>query len=291
MTNAAYILDNAENSPEEVKDLLIEMHERGETTAEIVDFVQELEKRKVKVSLPNDRDWKVFDVCGTGGSGKSRINLSTPLAMRLSKKFTIAKHGNKAASGKVGSFDLIEKVNLEISDTPEKVVKNLMEHNLAFIFAPMFHPALKHFAPIRAQIPHPTIFNMLGPLLNPVENLTAQLTGVSSVAVLEKLAPVAAALGKNILFVHDTAFGLDDVSIGGETAFAKVKDGKVEFGTFTPEDYGLTRVADFAEIAGGRLETNSEIFENLVNGTAPEAHKNFLKINELVATEFFNEFV
>lgn len=289
MQTAKYILNNAETKFEEVQKILIELHKKGETVEEILDFVQVLESRKIIVEIP--QNWKVFDVCGTGGSGKNRINLSTALTLKLSKEFKIAKHGNKASSGKIGSFDLIEKFGLETADTSEKVIKNLEEKNYAFVFAPAFHPALKHLAPIRKSISHPTIFNFLGPLLNPISTLTAQMIGLPNPQIGDKLAEVALKLGKNVLFVHDAAFGLDDVSIGGETIFWKIKDGKMEKGTFVPEDLGIERVKNFEVIAGGNLETNMQIFEKLISGKAPKSHQYFLEINYLVAKNFFNEFI
>ena len=283
MNTAQFVLDHAEAKPKEVQEILIGLHQKGETVADILEFVTELDKRKVKVISPLQR---TFDVCGTGGSGKSRINLSTVLAIKLSAQFGIAKHGNKAASGRVGSFDLIEAEQYAIGDTPEKVVNQLESKNLSFVFAPAFHPALKPMAPIRKNIPHPTIFNYLGPILNPVENLTAQMTGVSNIEVGEKLAEVCAKLGKNILLVHDTHFGLDDVSIGGKTRFWRVIENRIEAGQFIPEDYGFESLQKFSDISGGALADNKTIFENLLKGSAPNAHQEFLAINQKVAEEF-----
>ena len=291
--SAKYILDNAEKNPEEIKKILEIMHSRGETVEEVLDFINELRSRCIEVSPPCEGtpNCNFFDVCGTGGSGKSRINLSTVLALKLAPRFKIVKHGNKAASGKVGSFDLIEKIGYPVCNTPEKVIQNIKSKNVAFVFAPAFHPALKSLAPIRKTIKTPTIFNYLGPLLNPFKYMTAQLVGVSNPAMGDILAQVAQPLGKNILFVHDTVFGLDDVSIGGKTQFWKVKDGKIETGTFVPEDYGVERVADFEKIAGGvTVQENIKIFEDLMSGEASRAHLDFLKINQLVAEGFFNEF-
>ncbi len=331
MNTAQFVLDMAETKPQQVQETLVSLHQKGETVADILEFVQELQSRMKKVQYSGK---KVFDVCGTGGSGKNRINLSTALAIKLSqgqptevlkarssrkglsaeekrtdsvrvrgtmnsdaeirslKGFCIAKHGNKAASGKVGSFDLIDAAGYAIGDTPKIIATQLQKQNLSFIFAPSFHPALKPLAPIRQQIPHPTIFNYLGPILNPVANLTAQMTGVSSIEIGEKLAEVCVHLGKNILLVHDTAFGLDDVSIGGATKFWMVGlDGKnIHTGTFFPEDYGFERVPNFSEIQGGGLDTNKSIFEALLNNTAPKPHQNFLNINKVVAEEFFIRF-
>lgn len=289
MNTAKFVLDNAENKPEEVRDLLVKLHQKGETVADILEFVAELETRKTKVPHSGK---KVFDVCGTGGSGKKRINLSTALAINLSKKFCIAKHGNKAASGRVGSFDLVSAQALPVGDTPEKVQSQLETQNLSFVFAPAFHPSLKPLAPIRQSLKHPTIFNYLGPLLNPVENLTAQMTGVARIETGEKLAEVAAHLEKKALFVHDTHFGLDDVSIGGATKFwaVGIDPKNIHSGAFFPEDYGLKSVENFEDIAGGSLEENQVIFQSLLKNNASQAQQDFLKINQLVAEEFFARF-
>jgi len=289
MNIAKIVFDQAETHPDAVKEMLLELSERGEKVSEILDFVKELEKRKITV--PNPQKEKIFDVCGTGGSGKKRINLSTILAIKLSKKFKIAKHGNKAASGRVGSFDLIEYAGFTVCDTPEKVQKKLKEKNLAFVFAPAFHPTLKILAPIRKMIPNATIFNFLGPLLNPVENLTAQMVGVPSVSIGEKLSEVSKYLGKNILFVHDNFFSLDDVSIGGETIFWEVQNEKITMGKFFPEDFGLKRITDFKKISGGdSVARNFEIFSELMSEKAPQSHLDFLEINKKVATNFFEKF-
>jgi len=288
MSTAKFILDNAETEPEKVRDQLIKLHQKGETVSDILEFVKELDARKTKVPAPN---FPVFDICGTGGTGKSRINLSTVLAIKLSEDFAVAKHGNKAASGRVGSFDLIKSAGFAVGDTPEKVSQQLKEKNLSFVFAPAFHPALKPMAPIRKSISHPTIFNMLGPLLNPVL-ITAQMTGVASIKVGELLAEVAAHLGRNACFVHDTAFGLDDVSIGGATRFWMTQNGEknVHSGTFFPEDYDCKTVTNFYEIQGGDVELNTQIAQDLLNNSATTSQQDFLKINQLVATEFFKNF-
>ena len=289
MKQAQFILDNAESNPGKVREALVELHQKGETVQDILDFARALELRKVNVPRFN---FPVFDLCGTGGTGKERINLSTVLAVLLSQKFSIAKHGNKAASGRVGSFDLIEGAGFEIGDTPEKVTEQIKQKNLSFVYAPAFHPALKPLAPIRKSIDHSTIFNYLGPLLNPVE-LAGQMTGVSSIEVGDKLAEVALKMRRPTCFVHDTAFGLDDVSIGGATRFwmVGITSKTINSGAFFPEDYGCTTVKNFDEIKGGDLKTNQEIALNLLQGKGTQVQQDFLRINYLVAEEFFNNFV
>ncbi len=290
MYSAKFILDNAETQKEKVKDLLISLYKKGETVPIILDFIKELRIRQIAIkNIYNDQ---IFDVCGTGGSGKQRINLSTILAIKLSKKFKIAKHGNSAASGKVGSFDLISELSYESCDTIEKVQKNLQEQNLAFVFAPAFLPCLKSLAIIRKEIKHATVFNFLGPMLNPLENLTAQMTGVSDPRMAEKLAECSQYLKKNILFVHDSVSGLDDVSILGTTLYWKVYNGKIKTDKYHPKTFGLEPVSDFSEIQGGEtVAENKKIFQSLINENASVAHSSFLKINYLVAEDFFSLFI
>lgn len=289
MMSAEDILTQAEAKPDTVREALIEMHEAGETPEQVAEFYHALNARKISVS---EIGKPVFDICGTGGSGLPRINLSTVLAIKLSKKYCIAKHGNKAASGRVGSFDLIGAMGFEVGDTAEAVERQLKEKNLSFVFAPAFHPALKALAPIRKSIPHPTIFNYLGPLLNPVP-LTAQMIGVSSVKAGEIMAETALAIGRNALLVHDMEFGLDDVSIGGKTQFWRVnpKTDKIETGIFLPDDHGLKKAPNFTAIQGGEVQDNAKIAQSLMNGNAGTAHQNFLDINYRVAAEFFDGFV
>ena len=281
------IFNNTTTKTDEIRDLLIAMHQRGETVSEIIAFLQFLEEQKIGFLSPIST---TFDICGTGGSGKQRINLSTALAIKLSAQFSIAKHGNKASSGRVGSFDLLFHMGLETAQDPVSAKEQLREQRLSFLYAPAFHPALGAVAEIRRSIPHRTIFNYLGPLLNPVNNLTGQMIGCSDPVMMEKLAEAAAYLGKNALFVHDMEFGLDDVSIGGETYAIEVVNGQITSKRFTPEDYGITRVDSFADIAGGTTPAeNAQIFTDLLNGTASQAHADFLEMNRLVAQEFFDQ--
>lgn len=319
MFNPEEILDTAHTHPEKVADILTRLHERGETPEEITALIRELQKRMVRVeyTLP------VFDVCGTGGSGVQRINLSTVLAIRLAQQFPIAKHGNRASgggnekdshaepdaaiavhrqydrptgdghrpAGRVGGMDIVEALGYPRCETPGQVQSALRERNLAFVFAPAFHPALKALAPIRRALPHPTIFNCVGPLLNPVSSLRAQMVGVSSPEMGEKLAQVAVNLCKDILLVHDTVLGLDDVSPLGATRIWKVQKGAVESYTLEPEDMGIPRAQDPEAILGGTTpQENTAIARALLEGTAPKAHQAFLEVNHLMAQAFFSEY-
>ena len=182
---------------------------------------------------------------------------------------------------------MIEKLGLPVCDTPGKVLRELRRKHLAFVYAPAFHPSLKPLGPIRRSIPHPTIFNCLGPLLNPV-SLRGQMIGVSSIEMGEKMIEVCRRLDRNVLIVHDHTTGLDDVSIVGETYFWQVSDGHMKEGSFIPEQYGFEAVKSFRDISGGgSAEENARIFRSLVRNSAPKAHRDFLAINAVVAAQFF----
>ncbi|MEN9782232.1 MAG: hypothetical protein RL208_382 [Pseudomonadota bacterium] len=238
------------------------------------------------------KDKKVFDVCGTGGSGKTRVNLSTILAIHLSKDFAIAKHANKASSGKVGSIDLLEQMKIKVCNNNEEALRQIEKNNLAFLYAKSFHPVVAKFANIRKQIGKPTIFNFLMPLLNPVSNLTAQFVGASDEKMMSKMAQLALKLNKNAIFVHDVENKLDDVSITGKTAIIEIYEKQTKEYIIIPEDFGLQRVSDFSKIAGyADVEKNANLAIQILNNEANLEYKNFLLINKIVAIKFFENFL
>ncbi len=272
-----------------IGEALEKLYYMGESVSDIVHTVRFLESQKVVVPTPEGM--QLFDVCGTGGTGKQRMNLSTALAVKLSKEFSIAKHGNKSSLGRCGSFDIIERSAFPVCKAPAQTQAELLKNNIAFLFGPAFHPILGLLVSVRKSLPHPTIFNLVGPLLNPMSTLTAQLIGVKDIPTARKLAESCAELGKDVLLVHDAVFGLDEVSIGGETHYFKVIDGKIEEGTFVPEDFGVNRVKDFTLIKGGETkEQNVQMFQSLLDGTATSAQQAFLDINYRVAKDFFSSF-
>lgn len=241
----------------------------------------------ISFEIPNK---KVFDVCGTDGSGAKRINLSTILAIELSKKFTIAKHANRASSGNVGSIDILEQMSYKVAKNPSESQELIDRNNIAFLFAPSFHPEIVKFAEIRKQFKTPTIFNFVMPLLNPVSNLCAQMIGVSNVKMMKLMAKLALKLNKNIIFVHDFDNGLDDVSITGNTLVIEVFDGEMSEYIVKPEDYNLERVKDFSSISGfDNTKDNADLAMQILFNKANNNYLNFLKINTIIASDFFNK--
>ena len=167
---------------EDLKKILVNLSEKGETVEEITGGAEVLREKSLKVNIEGD----VIDTCGTGGDGKNTINISTAVALVLaSMGHKVAKHGNKSVSSKSGSADLLEKLGVDINLKPLEVEKSIIENNFAFMFAPNFHSAMKNVANVRKDLKQRTIFNLLGPLCNPA-SVNRQCIGVFSNDILGK---------------------------------------------------------------------------------------------------------
>jgi anthranilate phosphoribosyltransferase len=285
MSIAEYIFNNAENNPDLARKELSSL----EINIDIMmDFYSYLKGKMLSFSIEGGK--KIFDVCGTGGSGLSRVNMSTILAITLAKKgYVIAKHANRASSGRVGSIDIIEKIGLVISNNNDEAEKSIAKNGYCFLFAPSFHPELKKISQIRRDIGRPTIINFIMPLLNPISNLSGQVIGVSNYNMMKLMSDVALKEKKNILFIHDKISGLDDVSILGETVVVEVKNDSVNEYSIKPEDFGLQKANSFSDISGHvSVEKNMNLALDILLGKASKSYIDFLKINQIVCEEFFN---
>jgi len=215
--------------------ILAALQTKGYTSEEIAGFAKAMRDNAVKVDVGN-----VADTCGTGGDGSCTINVSTAVAILLSCFTKVAKHGNVSITSKSGSANVLQTLGVNIEMTPEEARKCLEEKNFVFLFAPLYHPALKKIMPVRKGLGIKTIFNILGPLANPA-NPDYQLIGVNSESLVPKVSHAMKLLGvKKALVVHG---GMDEVNPEGKTLIAEVgRD--VEYYTVTPEDFGLkpTRV-------------------------------------------------
>lgn len=244
-------------------------------TAEHVKIFAEfmLGKMSSKLKMPG-----AIDICGTGGSGLSRINTSTIAAFILAELGVgVAKHGNKAASGRCGSFDLLDVLGVSIDKDAEELEKMYDRKGLAFIFARNFHPLLKHFAEARKSFGKPTIFNLLGPLLNPAEP-KMQIIGTSFRNQMRMIAEAARLLGKKKVIVVRGEDGLDEVTLTGETNIVEMADGKIKEYKIGPEDFGLKRV-EFSEIAGGDFELNKKIALEIMEGKCEDSRADLVYVN------------
>lgn len=219
-----------------------------------------------------------IDICGTGGSGLDRINTSTIAAFILAELGVgVAKHGNRAASGRCGSFDLIEALGVRIDMEADELEKMYEKKGLAFIFARNFHPVLKHFAEARKTFGKPTIFNLLGPLLNPAEP-KMQIIGTSFKDQMKMIAEAAQLLGKkNVLLIRGED-GLDEVTLTGETDVVELKNEKIKEYKIRPEDFGLKSV-DFEKISGGDLEFNKKIALEILEGKCEDSRADLVYAN------------
>lgn len=254
-------LMTGETTPIQTAGLLAAMTVRGETVDEIVGFARSMRNHAVPLNLP----YEVVDTCGTGGDGADTFNISTAAAfVSAAAGVPIAKHGNRAVSSRSGSADVLQALGARI-DLDELEAKECLDATkLCFLFAPSYHPAMKHAVEPRKQLGFRTIFNILGPLTNPAQ-ANRQVLGVFRADLVSKVAEALKQLGtKHALVVHG-AGGLDELSLSGETLVAEVKDGQVREYVVSPTEFGL-REAALKEIVGGDAAYNADVLRRVFSG-------------------------
>lgn len=235
---------------------------KGETIDEITGFVTTMRKHAVKVPIQSQ---DLIDTCGTGGDGAETFNISTAVAFVLAGAgANVAKHGNRSVSSKCGSADVLEVLGIKTDVSHETVSKSVDELGLGFFFAPAFHPAMKHVAPVRRALGVRTVFNILGPLCNPAA-VDYQVLGVYDVKLLNTMASVLGELGSKEVMVIASDDGLDELSLSAPTSIAHLKAGKVTQYKISPEEVGLNRVPASA-IKGGDSNENAQILLNILKG-------------------------
>ncbi len=241
--------------------LLAALHVRGETPDEIAGFASAMRARAVRVSVPDG----AIDVVGTGGDRSGSINLSTLAALvTAGAGGRVAKHGNRAASSACGSADVLEALGVRIDLGPDGVAACVAEAGIGFMFAPRFHPAMRHAAPVRREIGIRTVFNLLGPLANPAA-VRRYVLGAPTPAIAETMARALAELDVEHALVVHGADGLDELSPSGETLVWEVRADGASSTTITPESAGVGRAAR-AEIVGGDAARNAAIARDVVGG-------------------------
>ena len=241
---------------------LTSLNAKGETVAELTAAVNVMLKYvdPIIVDKPN-----ILDTCGTGGDKKGTFNISTITAFVASGAgVTVAKHGNRSVSSRCGSADILEALGVNINMDKAKIKQCLQEIGIAFLFAPNLHPAMKHVMPARKQIAQKTIFNILGPLINPAR-ATNQLIGVYALEWTNRLAQVLHNLGtQHVLVVHG-ADGLDEVTTTDKTYVSEVTGGVLKDYEITPEDFGLSRARP-GDLTGGEVPENVKITLDILAG-------------------------
>jgi len=249
---------------------------KGETVEEISVAAEIMREKAVKVPV-KDRS-KLVDTCGTGGDKVDTFNVSTITAFVIAGAGAkVAKHGNRSVSSKCGSADIMEALGVKIDMSPEKAAKAIEETGLGFLFAPVYHPAMKNVIRQRREIGIRTIFNILGPLSNPAE-AKYQLMGVFDERLVEPLSKVLSLLGIERAFVVHGLEGLDEVSITTETVVGEIRDGVVEVYKVKPEDFGLKR-ASIDDIKGGDLDFNLQIALDILEGKDTSPKTDFVALN------------
>lgn len=249
---------------EEIADLLSFLRRKGETIAELVGFASAIREMSHPVDIDQSQE-PLLDTCGTGGDGTNTFNVSTAVAfVAAGAGIRVAKHGNRKISSLSGSADVLEALGIPITLSAEQVADCIRNVGIGFLYAPLLHPAVKHAQEARIQLKGRTVFNMLGPLTNPVR-ARVQLIGAFSIRAAEMLAQAAARLGVERAFVVHGADGLDEISTTGATTVFQVEDGRVQKGKWTPADFGLP-IAPLDELTGGDPKVNGEIVRRVLEG-------------------------
>lgn len=271
---------SGEMSTQGIADVLSFLRRKGETIAELVGFASAI--REVSHSIEIDQSGEpLLDTCGTGGDGANCFNISTATAFVAGAAgLRIAKHGNRRISSQCGSADVLEALGVAVMLSPSQVADCIRETGIGFLYAPLLHPAVKQAQEARLLLKGRTIFNMLGPLTNPVR-ARVQLIGAFSVRAAEMLAQASARLGIERAFVVHGADGLDEVSTTGITTVFQVEDGRVQKGRWVPADFGLPE-ASLEDLRGGDPETNAQIIRGILDGR-PGPYRDIVVANAAAA--------
>lgn len=254
--------------------LLVALRLKGETAEELIGAARALRAADADFERP---DYLFADSCGTGGDCSGSINISTAVAfVAAASGLPIAKHGNRSFTSRCGSADVLESLGARL-DLPAAASRRALDHTgFCFLFAPAYHPGLKHAGPARRALKVRTVMNLLGPCLNPAEP-PVQLLGVADPRMMEPVARTLDSLGvTSALVVHGS--GLDEIALHGETEAARLQDGAIEMTAFVPEDAGLAR-APLASVTGGSPAENAERLKMLLLGYGAAAERDVVALN------------
>tara|TARA_B100000676_G_C18058465_1_gene836098 strand:- start:1550 stop:2497 length:948 start_codon:yes stop_codon:yes gene_type:complete len=255
-----FIMDGQATSAQ-IAAFLVSLRIKGETVEEITGMATSM--RNNSLTVPNSS--YLVDTCGTGGDGFGTINASTISAIiAASGGVKVAKHGNRAASSKSGSADVLEGLGVVIDLSPDLVARSIEKTNFGFMFAQTFHPAMRHVGPTRRELGIRTVFNFLGPLTNPAK-ANAQVLGVSDPSIGVKMANVLKSFNiEHALIVHGLE-GLDEISVCGPTQIWEVTKEGIKDYQVTPEEFGMKRY-DIKDLLGGGVNDNVNMFREIIQG-------------------------
>lgn len=259
----ALMRGEAESS--QVAGLLIALRAKGEAPGEIAGFVRSMLDAALPFEPPGGRPDHLVDIVGTGGDGAGTFNISTVAALVIAVAgVPVAKHGNRAASSRCGSADLLEAWGVDIELPPAAVARCLSELGITFLYARSFHPAMRHVAPVRLQLGVRTVFNVLGPLSNPA-GVIHQAVGVSDARMAPVMADALARLGRRHAVVFRGEDGLDELTTTGPSRLWEIRDGAVTASTFDPASLGIDRARP-ADLEGGDTQDNVRIADAVLGG-------------------------
>lgn len=268
---------NGEATPAQLGAFLTALRLKGETVEEMAGFASVMRSRASRVEFGEP----VMDVVGTGGDGACTFNISTAAAfVAAGAGLKVAKHGNRAMSSQCGSADVLEALGVRFDLGPEGVARCLEEVGIGFMFAPLFHPAMKHAAAPRREIGIRTVFNILGPLTNPA-GAQAFLLGVAEASLTQKMAQVLALLGCRHALVVYGSDGIDELSLGAPSQVCQVKDGAIASFSIEPETMGFSR-ASLDSIKGGSAQENATMLREALSGT-PGPRRDVVVLNAAAA--------
>ena len=266
-------------SDSQIAGTLIALTTKGETVEELTGLAEGLRSRATRVRCNHQR---FIDTAGTGSSRSKTFNISTAAAFVIAAAgLPVAKHGNRAASSKSGSADVLTALGVNVSALPELSQRALNEIGMCFMFAPLYHSATARVAGIRKQLGVQTTFNLLGPLSNPA-GAPRQIVGVWRKDLVDKMANALAALGTERAWVVHGEDGLDEITLAGKTTVAEACDGSVRTFEISPESFGLT-ARDLDGLRGGDPDSNAVIVRSVLDGSRKDAARQLVVMNAAAA--------
>ena len=267
--------------------ILMALQTKGVSAEELAGMASVLQSQSASAStsfqMPSS-PYRIIDTCGTGGDGASTFNISTAVAfVAAAAGVPVAKHGNRSASSKVGSADVLEALGIRLNSPFEKITAALTEVGITFLFAPGWHPAMKAVVPLRKTLKVRTVFNLLGPLVNPLKP-SGQVMGVYDPDLLEIIAGALGKLGLKRAIVLHGREKLDEAGLGDLTDLAILSEGKVEKVAINPQELGLAS-AELAALKGGEVAENAEILQNVLQGKGTPAQRDAVALNASLALQ------
>jgi anthranilate phosphoribosyltransferase len=271
------ILSGEATTPQ-IAAFLVALRTKGETSDELLGFALAMREKATRVDAGPG---PLLDTCGTGGDGGSTFNISTIAAFVLAGAgVRVAKHGNRSLASACGSADILEALGINIAISPEQVGQSIREIGIGFLFAPLFHPSMKHAQPARLELKMRTVFNLLGPLTNPA-GATRQLIGAPSLQTAELMAQALAGLEPERAFVVHGSDGLDEVTTTGPTTVFEVTGGALRRFEWNPSDFGVEQATP-SDLAGGDRAANCAITTAILQGNRG-AQRNIVLVNAAAA--------